>query len=162
MKNFIFQLESLGANVIACFSIGRTYYSRTDGFNPIHPWSETSLRSGLKVEPVSTDISISTEDIFKHEIRIDSDPQIPNLVEPCIKHESQKVEPPVSQNRSTDARDHRIHPLQRPALVVQAEITGADAQVTAQRIEHTHGMPTRPSGFNQTSGGIQRGIARKD
>lgn len=97
MKNFIFQLESLGANVIACFSIGRTYYSRTDGFNPIHPWSETSLRSGLKVEPVSTDISISTEDIFKHEIRIDSDPQIPNLVEPCIKHESQKVEPPVSQ-----------------------------------------------------------------
>lgn len=103
MKHFISQLESLGANVIACFSIGKTYYSRTDGFNPIHPWSETSIRSGLKAEPVSTDISIRSEDIIKHEPENVDAPQMQYIVESSIKNEktASDVDAPVCHPQYT-------------------------------------------------------------
>lgn len=52
MKNYIYQLENLGANVVGCLSIGKTYYSPVDDINPTHPWTFTEIRSGEKVEPI--------------------------------------------------------------------------------------------------------------
>ena len=44
MRSFIQTLENLGANVLGCISIGRTYYAPTCGSNPCHPWTNHNIR----------------------------------------------------------------------------------------------------------------------
>ena len=63
MRRFISQLENIGAKVLGCISIGRTYYERVDEWNPAHPWSETAIRSGIKVEPAVKDIFLDLEEV---------------------------------------------------------------------------------------------------
>jgi hypothetical protein len=68
----------------------------------------------------------------------------------------------VERDRRADARDHCVETAQQLAAAMHLERAGRDAHVTAQRIEHAHGVAAFARGFDEASRGIQARIARKD
>ena len=48
-KCFISQIENIVVNVLACISFTKSYNLQIDGWAPIHPWTTTKIRSGIKL-----------------------------------------------------------------------------------------------------------------